>query len=31
MDIRPGDMSWGQVWSQFDPKGFLASHGLRYN
>lgn len=30
MGIRPGDMPWGKVWSQFDAKGFLASHGLRY-
>lgn len=22
--------TWGQVWSVFDPKGFLASSGLRY-
>lgn len=21
---------WGQVWSHFDPKGFLASSGVRY-
>lgn len=21
---------WGEVWSQFDPKGFQASAGLRY-
>jgi len=22
--------SWGEVWSSFDPKGFMASSGLRY-
>ena len=22
--------SWGEVWCSFDPKGFLASNGLRY-
>ena len=22
--------TWGEVWSMFDPKGFLASSGLRY-
>ena len=22
--------AWGEVWSDFDPRGFLASHGLRY-
>ena len=21
---------WGEVWSEFDPKGFLAANGLRY-
>lgn len=21
---------WGQVWSMFDAKGFLAAHGIRY-
>jgi len=31
MDIRPGDLPWGKIWSQFDPRGFLASHGLRYS
>ena len=30
MGIRPGDMPWGKVWSQFDARGFLASHGFRY-
>ncbi|AYG57823.1 hypothetical protein CCGE525_02610 [Rhizobium jaguaris] len=24
------EFSWGTVWSKFDPKGFLASHGIRY-
>ena len=22
--------SWGEVWSHYDPRGDLASHGLRY-
>ncbi|KAF1015808.1 MAG: hypothetical protein GAK31_01286 [Stenotrophomonas maltophilia] len=22
--------SWGQAWARFDPKGFMASSGLRY-
>ena len=21
---------WGEIWSEFDPKGFSAAHGLRY-
>ncbi len=24
------EFSWGTVWSEFDPKGFLAAHGMRY-
>jgi hypothetical protein len=24
------DFGWGSVWSSFDPKGFIAAHGLRY-
>jgi hypothetical protein len=24
------EFSWGAVWSTFDSKGFLASHGIRY-
>jgi hypothetical protein len=32
MDVRKGAMEffWGEVWSDFDAKGFLASNGLRY-
>jgi hypothetical protein len=27
---RRMDFDWGEIWSEFDPKGFLASNGLRY-
>lgn len=30
MGIGAGTLSWGEVWSSFDPKGFLAANGLRY-
>lgn len=30
MGIRSGPMPWGEVWSRFDAKGFMASNGLRY-
>ncbi len=32
MDTRQGaiEFAWGELWSSFDPKGFLASNGLRY-
>lgn len=30
MNIQPGKMPWGEVWSSFDAKGFLAANGLRY-
>ncbi|HEX4848911.1 MAG TPA: hypothetical protein VFV30_12270 [Novosphingobium sp.] len=30
MGMAAGELAWGEVWSQFDPKGFLASNGLRY-
>ncbi len=30
MSLRTGVTPWGAVWSCFDPKGFLASNGLRY-
>ena len=32
MDIQNGaiEFPWGEVWSGFDAKGFLASNGLRY-
>lgn len=33
--LPPGEsgmrFDWGEVWSEFDPKGFLASNGLRYS
>ena len=29
MNIRAGKMPWGEVWSSFDAKGFMASNGLR--
>ncbi|MDQ0250988.1 hypothetical protein J2W22_003052 [Sphingomonas kyeonggiensis] len=30
MGIRAGSLPWGEVWSSFDAKGFLAANGLRY-
>jgi hypothetical protein len=30
MDIHTGQMPWGEVWSHFDAKGFMAANGLRY-
>jgi hypothetical protein len=30
MGLRTGRTTWGEVWSTFDPKGFLAANGLRY-
>lgn len=27
---HPNKFSWGEAWSDFDEKGFLASNGLRY-
>lgn len=30
MGLRPGKTLWGELWCDFDAKGFLASNGLRY-
>ena len=30
MGIKPGKMAWGDVWCQFDSRGYIASNGLRY-
>lgn len=30
MGLRPGKTLWGEIWSDFDAKGFMASNGLRY-
>jgi hypothetical protein len=30
MNIHTGQMPWGEVWSTFDAKGFMAANGLRY-
>jgi len=30
MNIHAGHMPWGEVWSSFDEKGFMAANGLRY-
>lgn len=30
MGVGTGHFSWGEVWSGFDEKGFLAANGLRY-
>lgn len=30
MGLPTGRAKWGDIWSSFDPKGFLASNGLRY-
>ncbi|MGY4398325.1 hypothetical protein ACVWZA_003531 [Sphingomonas sp. UYAg733] len=30
MDIHGSEMPWGEVWSSFDAKGFMAANGLRY-
>lgn len=29
--LRDARFPWGQIWSEFDPKGFLASNGIRYS
>ena len=31
MGIELGSQPWGELWSQFDPQGFMASNGLRYH
>ncbi|WP_155006394.1 hypothetical protein [Sphingomonas hengshuiensis] len=31
MGISAGLFPWGEVWSSFDTKGFLAANGLRYH
>jgi len=30
MAIQPGRTAWGEVWSSFDAKGFMASNGVRW-
>lgn len=30
MGLHTGRTPWGEIWSNFDAKGFLASSGLRY-
>jgi hypothetical protein len=30
MSISPGQQTWGEVWSDFDQKAFMAGNGLRY-
>ena len=30
MGMQAGLFAWGELWSHFDSKGFLASNGLRY-
>lgn len=30
MGICAGHLPWGEVWSNFDTKGFMAANGLRY-
>ena len=30
IDDDPKKFNWGEAWSSFDAKGFLASNGLRY-
>jgi hypothetical protein len=30
MAIYPGPMPWGELWTNFDAKGFMAANGLRY-
>lgn len=30
MGLHVGKTAWGEVWSHFDAKGFLAGNGLRY-
>ncbi|MFC0202715.1 hypothetical protein [Novosphingobium soli] len=30
MNIHAGQKPWGEVWSSFDAKGFMAANGLRY-
>lgn len=31
MGIQAGAFVWGEIWSRFDPKGFLADNGVRYH
>ncbi|QDX24871.1 hypothetical protein FPZ54_01720 [Sphingomonas suaedae] len=31
MGIELGSQPWGELWSHFDPRGFMASSGLRYH
>jgi len=31
MGIQVGQFPWGEVWSSFDAKGFMAANGLRYH
>lgn len=31
MGLDPGPQSWGEIWSSFDAKAFMASNGLRYH
>ena len=31
MGIRIGPFPWGEVWSSFDAKSFMAASGLRYH
>ena len=30
MGIHTGLFPWGEIWSRFDAKGFVAANGLRY-
>lgn len=30
MGLHVGKTAWGEVWSRFDARGFLAGNGLRY-
>jgi hypothetical protein len=30
MSIREGSTPWGEIWSHFDAKGFMAANGLSY-
>jgi hypothetical protein len=30
MGIHAGLFPWGEIWSSFDAKGFIAANGLRY-
>lgn len=31
MGLDTRSFSWGEIWSQFDAKAFIASNGLRYS